>query len=238
MRLFSAGESRARRHGDCRIGYTIAVLRRNASVPMIMKLIMLTPTPAAKAGAANNLIALPGLETDAMRATAIGLVSGAWGFRAGAFYGAGRKRARKLMKLFVASVAIAMMVGVSSGSAAVRITDDPGGQIGPYLDKYRALRASGEKVVIDGSCASACTMILGILPRNRICVTPRAVLEFHTAWDPSPSGELVVSSAGDSILWSTYPSDIRRWIRRHGGLRREIIALHGRELDAIIPPCR
>ena len=45
----------------------------------------------------------------------------------------------------------------------VLIADDTGGQIGPYLAKYRALRASGERVEIDGTCASACTMLLGII---------------------------------------------------------------------------
>jgi hypothetical protein len=43
----------------------------------------------------------------------------------------------------------------------VRIADDTGGQIGAYLAKYRALKASGERVEIDGTCASACTMLLG-----------------------------------------------------------------------------
>jgi hypothetical protein len=38
----------------------------------------------------------------------------------------------------------------------VKIADDTGGQIGAYLVKYRALKASGERVEIDGACASAC----------------------------------------------------------------------------------
>jgi len=44
---------------------------------------------------------------------------------------------------------------------------------------------NGEQVMIDGTCASACTMLLGVIPRNRICVTPRAVLAFHSAWTPT-----------------------------------------------------
>jgi hypothetical protein len=43
-------------------------------------------------------------------------------------------------------------------------------------------------VAIDGTCASACTLLLGVIPHNRICVTPRAVLAFHAAWDPSLTG--------------------------------------------------
>src|SRR3979411_2542164 len=70
---------------------------------------------------------------------------------------------------------------ISNASAAVRIKADPGGQIGPYLENLALLRSSGEKVIIDGPCLSACTMLLGVIPRNRICVTPRARLGFHAA---------------------------------------------------------
>jgi hypothetical protein len=58
--------------------------------------------------------------------------------------------------------------------------------------------------MIDGTCASACTMLLGVIPRNRICVTQRAVLAFHSAWTPTSEGEQI-SSAGNFYLWSNYP---------------------------------
>jgi hypothetical protein len=122
------------------------------------------------------------------------------------------------------------MMSIASASAAVRIYDNPGGQIGAYLAKYHALRLSGERVVIDGPCASACTMLLGVIPRNRICVTSRAVLAFHAAWDPTPSGNQVVNSEGNHILWSSYPPDVRNWISRHGGLGPQIVYLRWPEL--------
>lgn len=137
-----------------------------------------------------------------------------------------------------ALLAIVAVMTFGPAHSAVRIYDDPGGQIGAYVAKYRALRATGEQVIIDGTCASACTMILGVIPRNRLCVTPRAVLEFHTAWNSSPSGEHVISRAGNEVLQSTYPSDIRRWIKRHGGLGSQIIYLRGAELEAMVRPCR
>src|ERR1700746_1025891 len=120
--------------------------------------------------------------------------------------------------------------------ATVRIGDDGGGQIGAYLTKYRALRASGERVEIDGTCASACTMLLGIVPRNRICITPRASLVFHSAWDME--GDQTVASEGNRILWSTYPESVRRWIKSHGGLHSQTITLSGPELAAMFPACR
>jgi hypothetical protein len=138
--------------------------------------------------------------------------------------------------LAAASIAILMM-NIAYASAAARISDDTGGRIGDYITKYRALRSSGERVMIDGMCASACTMLLGTIPRDRICVTPRAILAFHGAWDPGPEGH-VASSAGNQILWSNYPSDIRKWIRRHGGLQSRIIYLRGPELFAMYQLCR
>src|SRR5580658_10294849 len=131
------------------------------------------------------------------------------------------------MKARAALAAMFLMTSIAAASATVRISDDSGGQIGDYLAKYSALRLSGERVEIDGTCASACTMLLGTIPRNRICVTPRAVLEFHSAWDPTPSGGTATSEAGNQILWSTYPGQVRKWIKRHGGLQSRIITLSG-----------
>jgi hypothetical protein len=141
------------------------------------------------------------------------------------------------MKARVVIAAMLLMISNPPGSATVRISDDHGGRIGDYLAKYQALRLSGERVAIDGICASACTMILGALPRNRICVTPQATLQFHAAWDSTPGGNQV-SSAGSRLLWSSYPHDVRNWISRHGGLGLRTIYLRGSELSAMYPRCR
>src|SRR3981081_550232 len=65
--------------------------------------------------------------------------------------------------------------------AEVRILASPGGQVGPFLDLFERVRASGERVVIDGPCLSACTLVLSVVPDDRICVTRRAILGFHAA---------------------------------------------------------
>ena len=140
------------------------------------------------------------------------------------------------MRTGAALASILLVLGLAPAAATVRIADDTGGQIGAYLAKYRALKASGERVEIDGTCASACTMLLGIIPRNRICVTPRASLAFHSAWDME--GDKVVTSEGNRILWSTYPESLRRWIKSHGGLHSRVIILHGPELAAMFPSCQ
>jgi hypothetical protein len=130
---------------------------------------------------------------------------------------------------------ILLLLGHTHAVATVRIGDDVGGQIGTYLAKYRALKASGQRVEIDGMCASACTMLLGIIARNRICVTPRASLVFHSAWDMA--GDQAVTADANRILWSTYPEDVRQWIKRQGGLHSQVITLRGPELGAMFPAC-
>jgi hypothetical protein len=135
--------------------------------------------------------------------------------------------------------AIILTVAVSgNSSAAMRISDDIGGRIGAYVDQYSQLRNSGERVMIDGVCLSACTLVLGIVPKNRICVTRRATLGFHAAWMPGPDGRPVTSSVGTQALWDMYPQPVRRWINSRGGLSRKMKFLRGRELFAMYPECR
>jgi hypothetical protein len=134
-------------------------------------------------------------------------------------------------------VFILMAMAGSPASATQRITDDPGGQLGPYLQHLAAVRSSGEQVVIDGPCLSACTMVLGVIPRNRICVTPRAQLGFHAAWRPDENGAQVTSRDGTQLLMSKYPQQVRNWIAHRGGLSRQMMYLSGRELASMYPSC-
>src|SRR6476620_3275328 len=70
----------------------------------------------------------------------------------------------------------------STAAADYRITRDHGGLVDAYKAKYAKIRDHGERVIIDGICNSACTLVLGIVPLNRICVTPKASLGFHQAY--------------------------------------------------------
>jgi hypothetical protein len=121
--------------------------------------------------------------------------------------------------------------------AVVRISNDAGGQIGPYLDRLATLRSSGESVVIDGPCLSACTLLLGIIPRERICVTSRASLGFHAAWKPDASGHKRLSPEGTRALWKIYPANVRAWLSRRGGLKTSMVYLRGNELASMYTTC-
>jgi hypothetical protein len=130
-----------------------------------------------------------------------------------------------------------LAAGVTSASAEMRIAGDRGGQIGHYLQTFAMLRSSGELVVIDGNCLSACTLVLGVIPRSRICATGRARFGFHAAWMPDNKGRPVTSAMGTRALWNIYPAAVRHWINRHGGLSRKMIFLQGNDLNGIVPSC-
>ena len=122
--------------------------------------------------------------------------------------------------------------------AMTRIAGDMGGPLGEYLLMFAAIRDAGEQVMIDGSCFSACTLVTALVPRDRICITERAMLGFHAGWFENQAGERTTSAAGTRALYQMYPPIIRDWIGRHGGLGKRTIVLEGRELAAIYRYCK
>jgi hypothetical protein len=122
--------------------------------------------------------------------------------------------------------------------AEVRILGSPGGQVGPFLDMFERVRDSGQRVVIDGPCLSACTLVLSMVPGERICVTRRAILGFHAARSMDRRGRMYSEPEASEAVLEAYPSPVRSWIRRRGGLTSRLLLLRGRELAAIYPSCR
>jgi hypothetical protein len=133
--------------------------------------------------------------------------------------------------------AVLLLAGMGASQAVVRIADDRGGRIGTYVDKYQGLRTSGETVIIDGLCASACTIVLGAVAHDKICVTSNATLGFHAAWDFGRNGRAITNPEATQMLYSMYPSQVRRWIARRGGLTPHMIFLRGKQLEAMYKPC-
>jgi len=134
-------------------------------------------------------------------------------------------------------VTMLLIAGVGASHATVRIAGDRGGRIGTYVDRFQDLRSSGETVVIDGLCASACTIVLGTIPPNRICVTSHATLAFHAAWDFGANGRTVTNPEATRMLYMMYPSAVRRWIASRGGLTPRMLFLRGKQLQAMYRPC-
>ncbi len=142
------------------------------------------------------------------------------------------KRTRMMIAAF------ALCTGAASAHAEVRILSSPGGQVGPFIELFDKVRQTGERVVIDGPCLSACTLVLMTVPSDRICVTRRAVLGFHAARSIDQRGRIYAEPEASKAVHEAYPAPIRSWISRHGGLTSRMLLLRGRELAAIYPSCR
>jgi hypothetical protein len=113
-------------------------------------------------------------------------------------------------------ILIALLVSLvpASGLAeTIDVSDNHGGSVAQYDARWAALAASGVSVRIVGPCQSACTVLLGHIPRGRICVTPEASFGFHLAHLQSAT----------ATLWNAYGADIRGWIEQHGGLTNDFI---------------
>jgi hypothetical protein len=132
---------------------------------------------------------------------------------------------------------VLLLAGMGASQAVVRIGEDRGGRIGTYVDKYQEVRSSGEMVIIDGLCASACTIVLGAIPHDKICVTSHASLGFHAAWDLDEDGRIITNPEATHMLYSMYPAQVKKWINQRGGLTTRMIYLRGKELMSMYHPC-
>ena len=86
------------------------------------------------------------------------------------------------MRITLLPLLLLSLLAASPARADLRITRDHGGYVTEYKAKYERIRDRKERVIIDGICNSACTMVFGIVPMNKVCVTPRASLGFHQAY--------------------------------------------------------
>ena len=140
------------------------------------------------------------------------------------------------MRRFIFAIALTLIAAVPA-PADVRIMASLGGPVGGYLTFFSKVRQSGERVIIDGPCLSACTLVLSTIPRSRICVTPRAVLGFHAPVVVDENGRRFRSRDVTRAIDASYPPAVRAWIKRHGGLTQDVILLKGRELAALYRRC-
>lgn len=120
-------------------------------------------------------------------------------------------RHRQILSSLAATVIGASAAFVPAAHAqgqTINVSDNHGGSVPAYDSRWAAHAARGASVRVVGPCQSACTILLGHIPRNRICVTPAARFGFHTA----------NRQASTDMLWNAYGSDIKSWINARGGL--------------------
>jgi len=119
-----------------------------------------------------------------------------------------------------------VMIGHSSD-------DHDGGDIEIFAAKYDKIKKSGRKVVIDGLCFSACTIVAS-LPKDQVCVTPNASLGVHLA----ESDDGVDTEYTDWAVKKYYPLALQDWIKKHGGLSEEPKYVKGNDLLTIFDACK
>jgi hypothetical protein len=137
-----------------------------------------------------------------------------------------------------------LLIGIVGATASARdakatlwITGDRGGTILEYAERYAQVRQTGEQVIIDGKCLSACTMVIGMVARDRICATPKAMLGFHAAFVRTTDGGTLASTDATKFMMKAYPPEVRKWIKQHGGLTTRMLFLMGSELAGFVPTC-
>lgn len=95
------------------------------------------------------------------------------------------------------------------------ISADFGGSIGDYIEQYAEIRHDKVLVRIEDVCISACTMVLGLIPADRVCADKRAKFGFHSAWFMGPLGP-VFSREGTRLVWNIYPENVREELKKRG----------------------
>ncbi|MGH6870497.1 MAG: hypothetical protein ACREHE_03230 [Rhizomicrobium sp.] len=108
---------------------------------------------------------------------------------------------------------LGLLLTGAAQAETIDVYDDHGGIVADYDAHWSELAARGVDVRIVGPCQSACTVLLGHIPRERICVMPEARFGFHLAKFPNAT----------RLLWNAYDGDIRGWIEAHGGLTHDFI---------------
>ena len=109
----------------------------------------------------------------------------------------------------------------------IDVSDSHGGSVAAYNARWAGLAQRGVSVRIVGPCQSACTVLLGHIPRKRICVMPNASFGFHLTHLPQAT----------ATLWRAYSSDIKAWIKAHGGLTHEFIWMRAPDVYRFFRKC-
>jgi hypothetical protein len=123
--------------------------------------------------------------------------------------------------------ALFSLVTAAVSAETIEITDDRGGFLFLYQQKWEKIALQHPDVRLDGVCLSACTVLLGYVPRKSICVTEKGVLGFH----------LATMEFATKQLLEAYPDDIKEWLDQHGGLTHQVLWLQAPEIFHYFQKC-
>ncbi|HUI11942.1 MAG TPA: hypothetical protein VL048_00575 [Xanthobacteraceae bacterium] len=132
------------------------------------------------------------------------------------------------MRAWQALVLVVLTLTVSAVRAeTVEVAGDYGGFLVAYEAKWKKLADENANVRIAGPCVSACTVLAGYIPRDKICATPKGSLGFHLAFPYFIT----------PTLWKDYPPDIQAWITKKGGLSYSLMWMQAPEIYHFFKRC-
>jgi hypothetical protein len=73
------------------------------------------------------------------------------------------------MRSFTLALLVHALLWGTASAGDYRITRDLGGYIDEYKAKFTVIRDHGDRVIIDGACDSACTLVLGSAAQPHMC---------------------------------------------------------------------
>src|SRR5262245_52712007 len=111
------------------------------------------------------------------------------------------------------------------------ITNEKGGNLIEHQTRWKQLAESGVDVEVRGPCWSACTLIVGHVPKERVCFGKNGLLAFHSARYFVEGTGLDRNQQGYAGTWHlqridtqavywTYPKEIRAWMDEFGGWQK------------------
>jgi hypothetical protein len=130
----------------------------------------------------------------------------------------------------------------------VNITDDPGGSVMEYYDKYRSYSQAGTEIHFHGMCASACTLVfLKEFTGIKACADDGAIFGFHKPFQEINGKVIRTKSAVRDTrkLWDVWlralPDPLRKYLQRvhvpsaaEGDEQNTMLILPG---SALLPKC-
>ena len=96
----------------------------------------------------------------------------------------------------------------------VVLQDETGGSIGWHKLRFAAYQREEVRVELHGSCYSACTLITGYVPKDKLCFASGAFLAFHAA----QTADRRKHADGTLQMYLIYPKFIRDWVDEQGGI--------------------
>lgn len=104
----------------------------------------------------------------------------------------------------------------------IHVTDDPGGSVMVYYERYKALNAARAEIHFHGGCFSSCTIILFVEFTNiRACADEGAIFGFHKPFAMKPDGKVMRSKAAIRAarkIWAAWlkelPDPLRKYLTR------------------------